>query len=71
MLNELKQTQPIHTVTLEDPIEFLRPRRGDSTSSQIERLLILGPHNYVTQPLKPKAPLAVVDDVLDESARSN
>jgi twitching motility protein PilT len=27
MLNELNQTQPIHIITLEDPIEFLHPRR--------------------------------------------
>lgn len=27
MLNELNQTQPIHIVTLEDPIEFLHPHR--------------------------------------------
>jgi twitching motility protein PilT len=27
MLNEINQTQPIHIVTLEDPIEFLHPHR--------------------------------------------
>ena len=27
MLNELNQTQPIHIITLEDPIEFLHPQQ--------------------------------------------
>jgi CheY-like chemotaxis protein len=44
---------------------------GDSTSSQIERLLVLGAQNYVTKPFKPKAFLAIVDDILDETAGSN
>jgi CheY-like chemotaxis protein len=43
---------------------------GDTTPSQIERLLVLGARNYLTKPFQPQALLAVVDTVLEETARS-
>ena len=44
---------------------------GDTTPSQIERMLVLGARNYVTKPFKVPAFLAVVDEILEETARSN
>jgi CheY-like chemotaxis protein len=44
---------------------------GDTTPSQIERMLVLGARNYVTKPFKVPAFLAVVDEVLEETTRSN
>jgi CheY-like chemotaxis protein len=44
---------------------------GDTTPSQIERMLVLGARNYVTKPFKVPAFLAVVDEVLEETIRSN
>ena len=44
---------------------------GDATPSQIERLLVLGARNYLTKPFKIPAFLAVVDEVLQQTARSN
>ncbi len=41
---------------------------GDTTPSQIERLLVLGARNYLTKPFEPKAFLAVVDEILEEEA---
>ena len=43
---------------------------GDTTPSQIERLLVLGARNYLTKPFNPQAFLAVVDGILEETARS-
>ena len=43
---------------------------GDTTPSQIERLLVLGARNYLTKPFQPQALFAVVDTVLEEAARS-
>jgi len=44
---------------------------GDTTPSQIEHLLGLGARNYVTKPFQVPAFLAVVDEVLQETAHSN
>jgi len=41
---------------------------GDATPSQIERLLVLGARNYLTKPFEVEPFLAVVDDVMQESA---
>jgi CheY-like chemotaxis protein len=41
---------------------------GDSTPSQIERLLVLGARNYLTKPFEVDPFLAVVDGVMQESA---
>jgi CheY-like chemotaxis protein len=41
---------------------------GDTTPSQIERLLVLGARNYVTKPFQVPAFLAVVDEILQETA---
>lgn len=41
---------------------------ADATPSQIERLLVLGARNYLTKPLDVEPFLAVVDEVLEESA---
>ena len=38
---------------------------GDTTPSQIERLLVLGARNYLTKPLNPKVFLAVIDGILE------
>ena len=44
---------------------------GDTTPSQIERLLVLGARNYLTKPFQVRTLLAVVDEVLQETAASN
>ena len=44
---------------------------GDSTPSQIERLLILGARDYLTKPFKIPAFLAVIDGILPKTSRSN
>ena len=44
---------------------------GDTTPSQIEHMLVLGARNYVTKPFKVPAFLAVVDEVLEKTVRSN
>lgn len=41
---------------------------GDATPSQIERLLVLGARNYLTKPFSAEPFLAVVDEVMQESA---
>ena len=41
---------------------------GDSTPSQIERLLVLGARNYLTKPFEVDPFVAVVDGVMQESA---
>jgi CheY-like chemotaxis protein len=41
---------------------------GDSTPSQIERLLVLGARNYLTKPFQVRTLLAVVDELLHETA---
>ncbi len=41
---------------------------GDSTPSQIERLLVLGARNYLTKPFQVRKLLAVVDELLQETA---
>lgn len=41
---------------------------GDATPSQIERLLVLGARNYLTKPFEPAPFLAVIDEVMQESA---
>jgi CheY-like chemotaxis protein len=41
---------------------------GDATPSQIERLLVLGARNYLTKPFSAEPFLAVVDEVMEESA---
>jgi CheY-like chemotaxis protein len=41
---------------------------GDATASQIERLLVLGARNYLTKPFEPAPFLAVIDEVMQESA---
>ena len=43
---------------------------GDTTPSQIERLLVLGAQNYLTKPFNPQFFLAVIDGILEEAARS-
>jgi CheY-like chemotaxis protein len=40
---------------------------ADATSSQIERLLVLGAKNYLTKPFEAKPFLAVIDEVLAET----
>lgn len=44
---------------------------GDTTPSQIERLLVLGARNYLTKPFESQTCLAVVDAVLEEIAHSS
>jgi CheY-like chemotaxis protein len=41
---------------------------GDSTPSQIERLLVLGARNYLTKPFEVEPFLAVIDDVIQNKA---
>lgn len=41
---------------------------GDATPSQIERLLVLGARNYLIKPFEPAQFLAVIDEVMQESA---
>jgi CheY-like chemotaxis protein len=41
---------------------------GDATPSQIERLLVLGAQNYLTKPFEPAPFLAVIDEIMQESA---
>jgi CheY-like chemotaxis protein len=42
---------------------------GDTTPSQIERLLVLGARNYLTKPYEIQPFLAIVDEILEETAR--
>ena len=44
---------------------------GDATASQIERLLSAGARNYVTKPFSIQPFLAVVDEILEETERTN
>lgn len=41
---------------------------ADATPSQIERLLVLGARNYLTKPFEVGPFLAVIDDIMQESA---
>jgi CheY-like chemotaxis protein len=41
---------------------------ADATQSQCDRLLAAGAHAYITKPLDVKPFIAILDDVLDESA---
>ena len=42
MLNELNQTQEVHIVTLEDPIEFVHPHgKAASASASWERTFLI------------------------------
>lgn len=41
---------------------------GDSTPSQIERLLVLGARNYLTKPFEVEPFLTVIDDVFEKAA---
>jgi DNA-binding response OmpR family regulator len=44
---------------------------ADATSSQIERLLSAGARNYLTKPFSIERFLAVVDEILEETDRTN
>jgi CheY-like chemotaxis protein len=44
---------------------------GDATASQIERLLSAGARNYVTKPFSIQPFLTVVDEILEETDRTN
>ena len=44
---------------------------ADATSSQIERLLSAGARNYLTKPFSIEPFLAVVDEILEETDRTN
>jgi DNA-binding response OmpR family regulator len=44
---------------------------ADATASQIERLLSAGTRNYVTKPFNIEPFLAVVDEILQETDRTN
>jgi CheY-like chemotaxis protein len=65
--SEVIQRLQKETATARIPVIVLS---GDATSSQIERLLVLGARNYVTKPFKIPAFLAVVDGILEETPRS-
>ena len=54
-----------HPATAKIPVVVIS---ADATSSQIERLLVLGARNYLTKPFEVEPFLAVVDDVIQEEA---
>lgn len=54
-----------HPTTAQIPVVVMS---ADATPSQIERLLVLGARNYLTKPFEVEPFLAVVDDVMQESA---
>jgi CheY-like chemotaxis protein len=44
---------------------------ANATASQIERLLSAGARNYLTKPFSIQPFLAVVDEILEETDRTN
>lgn len=63
--SEVIQCLQEHPATARIPVVVIS---GDATPSQIERLLVLGARNYLTKPLSAEPFLAVVDEVLEETA---